>query len=80
MKEIRKRERAYENAQSLLTAREKSAFKGELRLCHREWTKNPAESTGMRYKKRKFDGLKAETDGISRLLRSKQKQKTTIPK
>ena len=38
-----------------------------------EWTKNPAESTGMRYKKRKFDGLKAETDGISRLLRSKQK-------
>lgn len=31
-------------------------------------------------KKRKFDGLKAETDGISRLLRSKQKQKTTIPK
>ena len=25
-------------------------FQGELRLCHREWTKNPAETTGMRYK------------------------------
>ena len=51
LKEIRKTERAYENARSLLTAREKGAFKGGgLRLCHREWTKNPAESTGMRYK------------------------------
>ena len=78
MKEIRNTERAYENAQSLLTAREKSAFKGELRLCHKELTKNPAESTGMRYKKRKFDDQNAEMDGISRLLRSKQKK--TIPK
>ena len=34
LKESRKTERAYENAQSLLTAREKSAFKGELCLCH----------------------------------------------
>ena len=78
MKEIRKTERAYENARSLMTSREKSAFKGELRLCHKELTKNPAESTGMRYKKRKFDDPNAEMDGISRLLRSKQK--TTIPK
>ena len=23
---------------------------GELRLCHREWTKNSAETTGLRYK------------------------------
>lgn len=30
--------------------------------------------------KRKFDKPKAETDGTSRLLRSKQNQKTTIPK
>ena len=80
MKEIRKTERAYENARSLMTSREKSAFKGELRLCHKELTNNPAESTGMRYEKYKFEGLKAETYGISRLLRSKQKQKTTIPK
>ena len=29
--------------------------------------------------KRKFDEPKAEADGTSRLLRSKQKQKTTIP-
>ena len=42
---------------------------GELCLFHGELTKNPAETTGMRYKKRKFDKLKAETDGISRLLR-----------
>ena len=54
-------------------------FTGVMGRVH-ELTKNPAESTGMRYKKRKFDGLNAETDGISRLLRSKQKQKTTIPK
>ena len=33
----------------------------------------------MRYKKRKFDDPNAEMDGISRLLRSKQKQTTTIP-
>ena len=61
-------------------AHRKVLSRGGLRLCHRELTKNPAESTGMRYKTRKYNGLKAETDGISRLLRSKQKQKTTIPK
>ena len=25
-------------------------FPGELRLCHRQWTKNPAETTGKSYK------------------------------
>ena len=30
--------------------RKKSAFTGELRLCHREWTKQPVETIGMRYK------------------------------
>ena len=35
--------------------------------------------TGMRYKKRKFDEPDAEMEWISRLLRSKQKQLTTIP-
>ena len=73
LKEIRKTERAYENAQSLLTAREKSDFIGGLCLCHGELTKNPAETTGKRYKKRKFDKPKAETDGTSRLLWSKRK-------
>ena len=59
-------------------AHRKVLSRGELRLCHREWTKNPSETTGMRYKKRKFGDPNAEMDGISRLLRSKQK--TTIPK
>ena len=29
-------------------AHRKVLSRGELRLCHREWTKNPAETTGMR--------------------------------
>ena len=28
----------------------RKVLSGELRLCHREWTKNPAEMTGLRYK------------------------------
>ena len=31
-------------------AHRKVLSQGELRLCHREWANNPAETTGMRYK------------------------------
>ena len=71
-----RQDRAESTAGGLLKrkyAHEKVLSQGELRLCHREWTKNPAETIGMRYKKRNFGDPNAEMDGISRLLRSKQK-------
>ena len=37
---------------------------GELRLCHRERTKNPAETTGMNYKNLKTGDPDAETEEI----------------
>ena len=38
------------NSPETKTCTWKRAFTGELRLCHGELTKNPAEMTGMRYK------------------------------
>lgn len=38
-------------------------LQGELRLCHRQWTKNPAETTGMRYKIRKIEEPDAAMEG-----------------
>ena len=51
-------------------AHRKVLSQGELCLCHEELTKNPAETTGMRYKIRKFGEPDAEMEWISRLLRS----------
>lgn len=48
------------------------------RLCHREWTINPAETTGMRNLNVNLKDRKHKMDGFSRLIRSKQKQYTTI--
>ena len=44
-------------------------FSGELRLCHRESTKNPAEMTGMRLKHR-IDETDIEMELTSRQLRA----------
>ena len=47
--------------------------RGELRLCHGEWTKNPAETTGMRYKNVNLMSRMQKIEETSRMLRSNRK-------